>query len=111
MRRKISFEEIVERALSGERTAQTALEEMARCLGIGIANLIAGFSPETVVLCGHITRAWPLVSDVLEATIEDSLRHGLAPVRVIASTLGDEPVLMGALSLVLASKFTSARVA
>lgn len=110
-RRKIAFAEIIERALAGERAAREALEETARCLGIGIANLIAGFSPETVVVCGHITRAWPIVSGHIEATIEDSLRHGLAPVRAIASTLGEQPVLMGALSLVLAGKFASARVA
>jgi predicted NBD/HSP70 family sugar kinase len=104
----LGFEELIDRALSGEDAAREALLETAHYLGIGISNLIVGFSPEAVVVGGSLVRAWPLVSDALGETIERSIRRGLPSARIIASTLGDQPTLMGALSLVLASKFSSA---
>jgi len=101
------FGELIERALAGERAAENALLETAHYLGIGISNLIVGFSPEAVVVGGRITRAWPLVADALGETVERSIRRGLPSARIRASTLGDPPTLMGALSLVLANKFAS----
>jgi predicted NBD/HSP70 family sugar kinase len=106
-----NFTELVERALGGERAAQDALLETAHYLGIGISNLIVGFSPEAVVVGGRITRAWSLVADALGETVERSIRRGLPSARIMASTLGDPPTLMGALSLVLANKFASASAA
>jgi predicted NBD/HSP70 family sugar kinase len=104
----ITFKEVVERALGGETNANTALVETARCLGVGISNLIIGFSPESVVVGGEIARAWHLIESALTETIEHSVRRGLPSARILPSTLGDSPTLRGALSLVLASKFAAA---
>jgi predicted NBD/HSP70 family sugar kinase len=106
-----NFSELIVRALAGERAAQGALLETAHFLGIGISNLIVGFSPEAVVVGGRITRAWSLVSEAIGETVERSIRRGLPSARIMASTLGDPPTLMGALSLVLANKFASASAA
>ncbi len=103
--------QIVDRALAGERAAIDALTETAHYLGIGISNLIVGLSPEAVVVGGAIARAWPLVADALTETIHRSIRRGLPSARIVASTLGDQPTLMGALSLVLARKFASVSAA
>lgn len=107
----ITFTELVRRALAGEVHARKALVDMALCLGIGISNLIVGFSPEAVVIGGEITRAWHLIEDSLKETMEHSVRRGLPSARILPSTLGENPTLMGALSLVLASKFASAMAA
>jgi hypothetical protein len=72
---------------------------------------VVGFSPEVVVVGGEIARAWPLVEEALRETIEHSVRRGLPSARIVASTLGDDPTLMGSLSLVLASKFAAAAAA
>ena len=106
-----SFSELMARALAGERAAETALLETAHYLGIGISNLIVGFSPEVVIVGGRITRAWSLVAEAIGETVERSIRRGLPSARILASTLGDPPTLMGALSLVLANKFASASAA
>src|SRR3984893_7573423 len=45
-----AFPTLVDRALAGEQNAQRALNEMAHYVGIGISNLIVGFSPEAVVI-------------------------------------------------------------
>jgi len=103
-----TFIEVVDRALGGEEHAKTALVETARQLGVGISNLIIGFSPEAVVVGGEIARAWHLIESALTETIEHSVRRGLPSARILPSTLGDKPTLHGALSLVLASKFAAA---
>ena len=105
----ITFAEIVERALGGEKSAQSVLLETARYLGIGISNLIKGLSPEAVIVSGQIAAAWPLINAELKNAVdESSICRGLSYTRIIASTLGRNPRTMGALSLVLASKFASA---
>jgi predicted NBD/HSP70 family sugar kinase len=100
----VAFDDVVERALGGEQAAINALTETAHYLGIGISNLIVGLSPETVVVGGKITRAWPIIFPSLEETITRSIRRGLPSARIVASTLS-EPTLMGSISLVLARKF------
>jgi len=103
-----AFRELVDRALSGENHAKAALVDTAHCLGVGISNLVVGFSPEAVVVGGEIARAWSLIESALTETIEHSVRRGLPSAKILPSTLGEKPVLRGALSLVLASKFAAA---
>jgi predicted NBD/HSP70 family sugar kinase len=103
--RQLSFAQLIDRALDGEREAREALIETARYLGRGISNLIVGFSPEIVVVGGAITRAWDLVSGILDDAVKRSIRRDLPAARLTPSTIGDEASLMGALSLVLADKF------
>jgi predicted NBD/HSP70 family sugar kinase len=104
--RQLSFAHLIDRALDGEAAARAALLETARYLGRGISNLIVGFSPEIVVVGGAITRAWDLVSCILDDAVKRSIRRDLPAARLTPSTIGDEASLMGALSLVLADKFT-----
>jgi len=105
------FETLIERALAGEQEAKIALTETARYLAIGISNLVVGFSPEAVIVGGAITRAWPLIEKDLTEKIERSVRRGLPSARILPSTLNGDPTLMGALSLVLTSKFSGAAAA
>jgi predicted NBD/HSP70 family sugar kinase len=105
---KVTFIDVVDRALAGEANAKAALVETARQLGVGISNLIIGFSPEAVVVGGEIARAWDLIESALTETIANSVRRGLPSARILPSTLGEKPTLRGALSLVLASKFAAA---
>jgi predicted NBD/HSP70 family sugar kinase len=103
-----TFIEVVDRALAGEAHAKAALVETARQLGVGISNLIIGFSPEAVVVGGEIARAWHLIESALTETIGNSVRRGLPSARILPSSLGENPTLRGAISLVLASKFAAA---
>lgn len=102
------FNQLVERALAGHQSAHNALTETAHYLGLGISNLLKGLSPEAVIVAGRISRAWPVISGELRETIsKNSICRGLPSPNVIASTLGENARLMGALSLVLASKFST----
>jgi predicted NBD/HSP70 family sugar kinase len=107
----VEFETLVDFALGGEREALESLKETARYLGLGIANLTQGLSPEAVIVGGPIVRAWPLIACDLREAVGESICRGLPPAQIIASTLGEQPTLMGALSLVLTTKFTPVSLA
>src|SRR5215212_1004314 len=108
----VSFKEFVDRALGGEKAAQTALLKTAHYLGVGISNVIKGLSPEAVIVGGEMARAWPLISaDIKKAVERNNICRGLQGPRIIPSTLGETPRLMGALSLVLSRKFAAALTA
>jgi N-acetylglucosamine repressor len=104
----LCLNDLVDLATNRDQDAQAVLIETAHYLGIGISNLIVGFSPQAVVVGGPLTRVWSLISEALNETIERSIRRGLPSARILPSTLGEQPTLMGALSLVLAGKFSSA---
>ena len=104
----VRFEQLVDRALGGEQAAQEALLDTAHYLGVGIANVLKALSPSAVIVGGRIARAWPLISERLKTAVEEnSVCRGLPSGRIVASTLGENPRVMGALSLVLAGKFAS----
>jgi predicted NBD/HSP70 family sugar kinase len=104
----VSFAELLDSALDGEKAAQSALLETGHYLGVGISNIITGLSPEAIIVGGQIARAWPLIAGKLNKAVEkNSICRGLRVARIIPSTLGETPRLMGALSLVLSSKFAA----
>src|SRR6266508_535843 len=91
----VDFTQLVDLALKGEGSARGALKTTARYLGVGIANLIQGLAPETVIVGGPIVRAWPVISQDLKASVEASICRGLPSTPIIGSTLGTQPTLMG----------------
>jgi len=104
----ITFLQLIDKAFANDEAASEALLETAYYLGLGIANLTKGLSPEAVILAGDIARAWPLIAGELRSTlVANTICSGLPLAAVFASTLGDDTRLLGALSLVLASKFAS----
>ena len=108
----VTFAELLDRADGGESAALDALRVTAHYLGVGIANVIKGLSPEAVVVSGRIVSGWQHVEEELKASLAaSSMCRDLPPPNIIASSLGEQPQLRGALSLVLARKFASAQVA
>jgi predicted NBD/HSP70 family sugar kinase len=108
----LTFSRLVDSALGGEAAARAALVETGRYLGVGISNIIKGLSPKSVIVGGEIARAWPLISEELVKAVEEySICRGMRSARIIPSTLGETPRLMGALSLVLSSKFAAVTTA
>jgi predicted NBD/HSP70 family sugar kinase len=101
------FESLIDHALDGELAARNALLETAQYLGVGISNLIKGLSPEAVIVGGRIARAWSVIGDELKNAVEEkSICRGFGFTQVFPSSLGANPTLMGALSLILAGKFS-----
>jgi predicted NBD/HSP70 family sugar kinase len=105
---EMTFRDVIDKAFANDDAAKAALLETARYLGLGISNLTKGMSPEAVILAGEIASAWPLIADELRnALAANIICSGLSSTPVFVSTLGHDTRLLGALSLVLASKFAS----
>jgi predicted NBD/HSP70 family sugar kinase len=104
---QISFVRLVELAFEGNKNALTALKETAHFIGLGIGNLIQGLSPEAVVVGGTLVKAWPLIVEDIQKAADGVVCQGVHETKIIPSSLGYEPGLLGAFSLVLADKFAS----
>ena len=103
--RDINVEKLIDLALGGDEAATKAIKETAHYLGIGIANIIQGLGPEAVIITGALARAWALIGDELNSSVEECLCREYHSTLIMASTLGKESAIMGALTLILAPKF------
>ncbi len=110
-KRDINFVELVKLAFQNDKKALVALKETAHFMGVGMANLIQGLSPEAIIVGGSIVQAWNLIVDDIYSGVENSVCQGVPPIKIIPSTLGSKPTLLGAFSLVLADKFASISIA
>ena len=98
---------IFDLALEGDETAIAVIKENAHYLGIGIANIIQAMGPESVIVAGKITAVWELIEEDLVKAVESCICREYHSTRLIRSKFGSDSNVMGALSLVLASKFAS----
>jgi predicted NBD/HSP70 family sugar kinase len=99
--------EIVDLVSQGNEHAIAAVNETIEYLGIGISNLLVGLNPQAVFISGSISRYWELISSELHKIAARSVRRDLPKSFLMASSLGENPSLVGALSLVLAKKFAA----
>jgi len=103
----LTFAKLIELAAAGNNNALQALKQTARYIGIGMGNLIQGLSPEAIIVGGTIVRAWDLIAEDVKTAAEGIVCQGIPATQIMASTLGSEPTLLGAFSLILADKFSS----
>jgi predicted NBD/HSP70 family sugar kinase len=84
-------------AYEGDRTARTAVGEVATALGRGLAGLVNILNPELVILGGSLSDVLSLARPELEASLE---RYALDPpfetVRLAQPSLGEDSALLGA---------------
>jgi predicted NBD/HSP70 family sugar kinase len=95
-----SFEHLLLEAEAGDPLAVGALEQMGRALGVGMANLIRGFSPAAIVVVGEVTRAWSRIGPVIQQEVQ---RRVTAPLttRIQPTDEALQPRLRGTIALVL----------
>ncbi|MBZ5594000.1 MAG: ROK family protein [Acidobacteriia bacterium] len=88
---------ICELARQGDAPARRAVEREARYLGIGVANLVTLFIPDTIVLGGSVMHSADLFLDTIRDTVR---RHcGYVPFEktvVALASLGPDANLIGA---------------
>ncbi|WP_316525942.1 ROK family transcriptional regulator [Kitasatospora brasiliensis] len=96
--RQLTAKQVFERARSGEAAAVRAVEREAERLAYAVAVLSAVLDPDLVVLGGGIGNSADLLLEPLERAL-----HRLAPMRptLAPSALGEEAVLLGAVSTAL----------
>ncbi len=103
-----TIEHLIALAEKGEKQAVKVVRETANLLGVGIANLIIGFSPQAIVVSGKIVHAWQLIEEEIRECASRGIRHELAGTPIVPSALGADPTVLGAITLVLSKKFGSA---
>ncbi len=104
----VNIDSFIGLAQNGEKRAVSVIKENAGYLGIGISNLIIGFSPQTIVVSGSIVRVWDLISTQINDLAQRSIRHELSGTMIVPSALGSNPTVLGSISLILARKFAAA---
>ncbi len=106
---EIGFAQLVEAAGLGDLAALAVLQDAARYLGIGIANLLYLFNPHMNVLgCSVIRRGLGAGGDLLGPIIKETVKqNSLFPMRaalsIVPSLNGADDCVMGAAALALDS--------
>src|SRR5690606_16330781 len=93
---------IFDAARAGDAATRAMLEDRARYMGIGLANLVNTLSPELIVLGGIFARG----EDILFPTVTETLRQRAfanlgETVRVQTPTFGGHSGVIGAGALAL----------
>ncbi len=90
---------VVEAARRGDEVALQALEETARFLGIGIANLVNALNPEVVVFGGVLSLASDFLLPVVWREItERALRWTSQSVRLVVAAHGFDACAIGGIA-------------
>jgi predicted NBD/HSP70 family sugar kinase len=100
----VSLKELIAYAMNGDEMALESLKITAEYLGEGISNLAHGILPETVVVGGNITAAWPIIEPIIKDRIRS--RYIVSPDQITIRTASVErPSLYGAIPIALQGCF------
>jgi glucokinase len=91
---------ICESAVQGDELAKNAVQNEAKYLGLGLANLVTMFVPDAIVLGGSVMKSAPLFLDGIRGVIVASCR--LVPfekTELALASLGENANLIGAASV------------
>src|SRR5262249_60437596 len=90
-------EQICRLATQGDALACEAVKREARYLGLGLANLITLFTPETIVLGGSVMKSANLFMEGIRRTIASGCRFvPYEKTEIALASLGDDANLIGA---------------
>ncbi len=99
-----SFDDVLRLAEQHDPKAVAAIEEMARYLGAGIAQLVSGLAPDVIAVIGEVTRVWHLIGPIIDDEVKRrSFTH--AKTRIVPTDSAAEPRLRGTIALVLQKHF------
>ncbi len=98
---QLTVARITEAARLGDAVALTALRQIGRYLGIGIASLVNAFSPELIVLGGILSLAGEFLLPEIDAELERRALHwNREATRVTLSEHGFDACVLGGVALV-----------
>ena len=72
-------------AMQGDPDAQRIFAEAGRALGYGMANLLALFNPDLVLVTGSGVRGYAAMQEAMQAAIDEALVSELiGPTRIVS---------------------------
>jgi predicted NBD/HSP70 family sugar kinase len=109
--RMLTIDDIIVAAKNGDSVAVAELKTSGRYLGIGIANVIKAVDPGAIIIGGHITRVWDLVSSgIIESARKQSFFGERDGTPILPTSLVRRPSLLGAAALAQRKFFGDVRV-
>lgn len=94
---ELTAQQICELARAGDELALRAAEREAYYLGLGLANLVAMFVPDTIVLSGSVMKSAELFLPTIRKIIAESCRFvPYDRTELALASLGDDTNLIGA---------------
>jgi predicted NBD/HSP70 family sugar kinase len=103
------YEDLLELAKKNDARAVETIDRQARFLGLGLAALITGLSPDLIVIVGEVTGVWDRVSPIVSDIVQ---RNGLPSMaRIVPTDRATQPRLRGAVTLVVQEHFGAPNVA
>ncbi|MTH54606.1 ROK family protein [Bacillus mangrovi] len=98
---------IYQAAIAGDELAADLFRQAGRYLGTAVTNLIHVMNPSKIIIGGGISKAGDLLLDpVREVVRQRALDPEAKKTPIVASGLGDEAALIGAVTLILAEMFS-----
>ncbi len=102
----VGLPEVISLANKNDEMAMESLRITAEYLGEGISNLVHGIYPETVVIGGNITAAWPIIEPIIRERMRS--RYLVSPNQIIVRPASvQRPSLFGAIPIALQNYFRS----
>lgn len=102
----VSLTDLIALANKHDEMALQSLIITAEYLGEGISNLVHGIYPETVVVGGKITAAWPLIEPIIRKRLRS--RYTVSPNQIVIRPASvQRPSLYGAIPIALQHYFRS----
>jgi predicted NBD/HSP70 family sugar kinase len=105
-----TFEHLLRLTQQSDPKAVEAINQMARYLGAGLAQLVTGLAPDVIVVIGEITRVWDQVGPLISETVK-SHSFTRANTRIVPKDPSSQPRLRGTIALVLQKHFGAPSVA
>jgi len=103
-------EHIYEAAAKGDELSIKMLQNIARYLGVGVANIINFLNPELIIIGGGIVRGRRFIEEILLQVIsEQTLDSTRSSVKVEYSAEGREAYMKGIADVVLEGIFLTSR--
>jgi predicted NBD/HSP70 family sugar kinase len=103
----VNLKDLISLANKNDEMALESLKITAEYLGEGISNLAHGIFPETVVIGGNITSAWPIIEPIIKKRLRS--RYIVSPDQItIRAASVERPSLYGAIPIALQNCVQSA---
>ncbi len=100
----VSLTDLIALANKNDEMALESIRITGEYLGEGISNLVHGIYPETVVVGGNITAAWPLIEPIIQKRLKS--KYLVSPHQIIVRPASvQRPSLFGAIPIALQNYF------
>jgi predicted NBD/HSP70 family sugar kinase len=109
---KLTIDDLMALARSGDAKAIDSLQKSAHYLGVGLSMVVNAINPARVFVGGEIAQVWDLIAPSITAAVQErALTQGAAHTPIIPEPGSDHPRLRGATALIVAPTFAAPQIA